>query len=116
MAADCGLPELDDWQATALRRHAKRSLWLCSRQCGKSTTAALSTLHTALYEPGSLCLMVSPSQRQSSELFRNVMLFYRALIGAPEVAAESALRCEFGNASRVVSLPPRRWVLFRSRS
>jgi hypothetical protein len=104
LAQDCGI-EPDPWQGRALRLQAKRSLWLCSRQCGKSTTAALATLHTALYEPGSLCLMVSPSQRQSSELFRQVMLLYHVLKAAPGLAAESALRCEFANGSRVISLP-----------
>jgi len=46
LAEDVGVTP-DDWQARALRLQAKRSLWLCSRQCGKSTTAALATLHTA---------------------------------------------------------------------
>jgi hypothetical protein len=104
LARDCGI-EPDPWQARALRMQHKRSLWLCSRQCGKTETAAQSGLHTALYEGGSLVLMLSPSLRQSAELFRRTMLLYRALEGAPELAAESALRAEFRNSSRIISLP-----------
>src|SRR5262249_50662177 len=104
LAADCGIT-CDEWQARALREKHKRSIWLCSRQCGKSTTAALLSLHTLLYEPPSLVLMLSPSLRQSSELFRSLMQFYHLLEGAPELAAESALRAEFRNGSRILSLP-----------
>src|SRR5262249_58320661 len=74
-------------------------------QGGNATTAALLSLHTLLYEPPSLVLMLSPSLRQSSELFRSLMQFYRLLEGAPELAAESALRAEFRNGSRGISLP-----------
>jgi terminase large subunit-like protein len=104
LAADCGITP-DEWQARALRLRAKRSLWLCSRQTGKSTAAALMALHKALYEPGSLILMLSPSLRQSQELFRTLLIYYHSLKSVPELASESALRCEFGNQSRIVSLP-----------
>src|SRR5262245_42787153 len=50
-------------------------------------------------------LLVSPSQRQSGELFRTVMRHFRELPGAPEIRAESALRLELANGSRVVALP-----------
>jgi hypothetical protein len=62
-------------------------------------------LHRALYVSGSLVLIVSPSQRQSAEIFRSVMNFYRKLDGAPELSAESVLRAEFKNGSRIVALP-----------
>jgi Terminase large subunit, T4likevirus-type, N-terminal len=105
LAADCGIT-CDEWQARALRLQAKRSLWLCSRQTGKSTTAALMALHKALYEPGSLLLCLSPSLRQSQELFRVFLIYYHSLKSSvPELASESALRCEFKNGSRVLSLP-----------
>jgi hypothetical protein len=66
----------------------------------------LLSLHTLLYEqPRALVLMLSPSLRQSQELFRSLMIFYHKLAGAPELLAESMLRAEFRNGSRVVSLP-----------
>jgi phage terminase large subunit-like protein len=63
---------LELWQREVIASPGKRHLLNCSRQAGKSTTAAVLGLHEALYRPGSLTLLVSPSQRQSSELFRKV--------------------------------------------
>ena len=41
------------------------------RQVGKSTVIAVLALHTCLYEPGSLVIVIAPSERQSQELFTN---------------------------------------------
>lgn len=95
----------DDWQAAVLRSAAPRMLLNCARQTGKSTTTAALGLHTALYEPGALVLLLSPSLRQSAELFRKVAGLYGRLGGAVPATAESALRLELANGSRVVSLP-----------
>ena len=96
---------LDDWQRRVLEAGEAKVLLNCSRQSGKSTTAGLLACRTAVYEPGSLVLCVSPSLRQSGELFRKVLGFYHALPGKPRVVAESALRLELENKSRVISLP-----------
>ena len=64
--------EPDPWQEGVLRSSGKRMLMNCCRQSGKSTTAAVLALHEAVYRPGSLVLLISPSLRQSSELFRKV--------------------------------------------
>ena len=84
---------------------AGRVLLNCSRQTGKSTTTALLALHTALYKPGTLALLLSPSLRQSGELFRKVTSFYHRLAEPVSLVAESALRLELANGARVVSLP-----------
>jgi hypothetical protein len=95
----------DTWQTDVLRSGGDRIALLCGRQVGKSTVSAALALHTALYGAPSLVLLLSPSLRQSGELFKIVMRLYSRL-GAPiEIAAESALRVEFRNGSRVVSLP-----------
>jgi phage FluMu gp28-like protein len=104
LARDCGV-EPDPWQAEVLRLQPRRTLLLCSRQSGKSTVSALLGLWTALYEPGALVLFVSPSLRQSSELFRSCMLFFQRLKDVPALDQESALRATFSNGSRIVSLP-----------
>src|SRR5262245_21396630 len=104
IASDCGLT-LDQWQAELMRSTAPRVLMLCARQVGKSTVAGLIALSTAVTQAGALILLVSPSQRQSGELFRTVMRHFRALPSAPEIRAESALRLELANGSRVVALP-----------
>jgi hypothetical protein len=102
-AADCGLI-LDPWQARLLDSTSRKVLMLCSRQAGKSTSTALLALWLAIYDPG-LILLFSPSQRQSSELFRKVLEHLRALPDPPELAMESVARLEFRNGSRIISLP-----------
>jgi hypothetical protein len=97
--------EPDDWQADLLRSTASRTLLNASRQSGKSTTTATLAAHEAIYRPGSLTLMVSPSLRQSGELFRKSVGVYRTL-GRPVPAdAETLLRLELQNGSRIISLP-----------
>ena len=96
--------EPDPWQAEVLRSDSKRILLNCSRQSGKSTVTSILALHTATYQKESLVLCLSPTLRQSSELFRNVSRFYGADPAIPS-RAESALRLELENGSRIVSLP-----------
>ena len=104
----CGLAP-DPWQAELLRSRASRHLLLCTRQAGKSTTTAALALWTALYEPPALVLLLSPSLRQSGELFKKVLEHYHALdLSAPGVVpvrSESALRLELENGSRIIALP-----------
>src|SRR4051794_32478958 len=95
----------DAWQDGVLRSAADRMLLLCSRQAGKSTVAAAPAAPTMLTRPRSPVLLLSPTLRQSGELFRKVMDLYGALGRPVGVAAESALRLELINGSRVVSLP-----------
>ena len=104
LARRAGL-EPDPWQADVLRSTAPRRLLNCSRQSGKSTVAAVRAVHVALYEPGSLVLLLSPALRQSGELFRKVLDVYRALDHPEPPEAESALRLELANGSRIVALP-----------
>jgi hypothetical protein len=104
-AATVGFCYPDDWQAKALRWTNKRAIWNCARQAGKSTVAALVGLHTAVYYPGSLVLLVSPSLRQSQELFRKVAGFVAELKPKPLLPEDNKLSCEFSSGSRIVSLP-----------
>ncbi len=95
----------DPWQVKALRSTSKRQLYLASRQSGKSSVAAIKALHKAMFEEGSLVLLVSPSLPQSQEIFRKALTAYRDLGRPKGVAGESALRLELGNGSRIISLP-----------
>lgn len=97
--------EPDGWQAEVLRSAERRMLLNCSRQSGKTTTTALLGLHQAVYVPGSLVLILSPSLRQSAEFFRTLARLYTATGGTVPPKAESALRLELANGSRVISLP-----------
>lgn len=104
LARDVGI-EPDEWQAKLLRSAAQRTLMNCSRQSGKSTITAVKALHTAIYIPDSLVILISPSQPQSTELFTKLHGFWQRLAGAPEAEQESLTRMRLANGSRVVSLP-----------
>jgi len=97
--------EPDPWQIEVLRSTAPRLLLNCCRQSGKSTTTAGLALHTALYEPSSLILLLSPGERQSKELLRKVTAFYEALDRPVPAEAENTLTLELENGSRIVALP-----------
>lgn len=95
----------DPWQVQALNSPERQQLFCCSRQSGKSTIAAILALHTALYRPGSLTLLVSRGERQSTELFRKVKDFYRRAGRPVPAIGEAATKLELEHGSRVVALP-----------
>ena len=95
----------DPWQANVLRSTASRLLLNCSRQSGKSTITSILALHTALYTSGSLVLLLSPSLRQSGELFKKALGVYKDLGRPVAPESETALTLTLDNGSRIVSLP-----------
>ncbi len=120
----------DPWQTQVLRSTCQQMILCCNRQAGKSTTVAALALLTAVLEPPATVLILSPTQRQSSELFHKVKEFYHAhgghkavrpapwgrprsvpdldreeLLAAETAERETALQLELTNGSRVVSLP-----------
>src|SRR5262249_17822387 len=97
--------EPDPWQVAVVQSHSSRTLLNCCRQAGKSEVAAALALAMAMQEPGSLTLVLSPSLRQSAESFRKVLDLYRTCAAPVPTSAESALRLELTNGSRIVSLP-----------
>jgi Terminase large subunit, T4likevirus-type, N-terminal len=103
LARDCGI-EPDDWQAALLRLQPKRCVLCCSRQAGKSLTSALLGLHKALYSPGSLTVIASPSQKQSGEMLRTIRNLHAKIPGAPELVSDSVLKIELRNQSRIIAL------------
>lgn len=96
--------EPDEWQSDLLRSGARQVIENCCRQAGKSTSAAARALHCAIYDPG-LILLVSPSQRQSRELFTKVTDFLRGLTPVETTEEDNKLSCTLTNSSRIVSLP-----------
>lgn len=97
--------EPDPWQARLLRSEAKRVLLNCSRQSGKTSTTAVLALHEALYEPGSLTLVLGPAERQAKEFFKRVSDFYRDLGRKVPADSERKLGLELENGSRIEALP-----------
>jgi len=104
LAARAGLTP-DPWQREVLHSTSNRILLNCSRQSGKSTVTSVLAVHTAIYRPRSLVLLLSPAQRQSGELFKKCLAVYRALGRPVPAESESALQLELENGSRIVSLP-----------
>lgn len=85
------------------------SLYLAGRSMiptHNSLIASALAVRTALLEPNSLILLLSPTQRQSGELFRDKILKVYNALGRPlPTVYESALALQLSNGSRIVSLP-----------
>jgi hypothetical protein len=99
--------QADSWQRHFLLSRERQVLLNCCRQAGKSTVVAALALHTALLTPRGVILLVSPSQRQSFELFHKVHRAYEALHRPiPAMAdARSQGRLELANGARILALP-----------
>jgi hypothetical protein len=96
----------DPWQRDLLFDEAGWYLLLCCRQSGKTTALGAMALHAAVTRPRSLCLVLTPSLRQSQEALRRVAEFYHAVHGAPVREDNvTALKVELANGSRVIALP-----------
>ncbi len=103
-ASDLGLAP-DDWQRELLSNSSDRTLLNCSRQSGKSTMAALISLHKALYHPGALVLILAPAERQAKETFSKVAGLYRRLGHTMPADSYRRLGMELANGSRIEALP-----------
>ena len=97
----------DERQAELLAGTAQRVILNCSRQWGKSTVTAARAVFEARSKPGSLTLVVSPSERQSGELVRKARRFAAMVEG--KVRGDGQNRCSllFANGSRIVGVPSR---------
>src|SRR4051812_25448655 len=96
MAADCGI-DCDAWQQRFLRSRSTKLLLNIARQVGKSTVSAVKGLHVAIYDAPALVLAVSPSLRQSTELYEKVSSFRARLKGAPAATQDSATSMTLAN-------------------
>ena len=96
--------EADARQEEVLRSPSKRTLLNCSRQAGKSTVASVRALHLAYFRPMSLALLISPSLRQSAELFRKIAQLVELLPTKALLREDNKLSMRLENGSRIVSL------------
>lgn len=97
--------DAETWQQALLRSRARRRIVACARQVGKTETTSILAVHTALYRPGSLVLLISPTQRQSDEMLRRCRAVYRRAGRPVKAVGDSASALELENGSRIVSLP-----------
>jgi len=97
--------DTDESQRQILDSDNKRIIINCHRQWGKSTISSILCLHRALFFPGSLCLIVAPALRQSSENFKKVLEFLDRLEGSRDLREDTKLSLQLANGSRILSLP-----------
>jgi len=95
----------DPWQAEFLRSPARQIAAVTSRQSGKSTITALLAVHTAIYQPRSLVLITSPTQRQAGELLRKCHSTLTTPRLGIKLTADAVTSLELANGSRILSLP-----------
>jgi hypothetical protein len=95
----------DPWQAEMLASEHPRKILCCGRQTGKSTVAAILSIHKALTRPGSTVLVVAPGERQAKLLFSKAASLYRRA-GYPLPAhSERRTGLELSNGSVIEALP-----------
>ncbi len=96
---------LDEWQKEVLQAADRQMILLCSRQAGKSQICAIKAVWTALHHPDSLTLVISASQRQSSELFRVITKEINKLNDPPKKVEDNKLSLTLASGSRICALP-----------
>lgn len=90
------------WQVGMLGE-TRDTLLLKGRQVGATETASALTIDTARRKPGSTSVIISPSQRQSSEVTVRARLGLWQL--GETLRQDSASLLRLANGSRIVSLP-----------
>ncbi len=94
--------QADAKQAEVLGSDAHRLLLCCSRQWGKSTTAAVLVALRVLQEAGALVVIVSPTLRQTAELVLKVRGFVERV---EKLKVRGRLLLELPNGARVMGVP-----------
>ena len=95
----------DAKQALVLRARTRRGILNCSRQWGKSTVTAAKAVHRAYFLAEALVVVVSPSERQSSEFLRKAGQFVSRLGIRVRGDGGNRLSILLPNGSRIVGLP-----------
>ncbi len=96
----------DPQQARALDLTHRRIAVNCSRQWGKSTTAAVRARYHAIHNPHSETIIVAPYQRQSAELLRKITRL-AAQLPKLRFRSDGANRhaLQAPNGARILALP-----------
>lgn len=97
--------EPDEKQMEVLRSAAKRGILNCTRQWGKSTTAAVMAVHRTFTREGSVVLVASPSARQSAELVGKAAEMLATLGITAHGDGHNEISIALPNGSRIIGLP-----------
>jgi hypothetical protein len=95
----------DPWQRELLLSRARFLLLNCSRGAGKTRVTSVLALHTALFQPGSLVLLISRAHRQARELLRYCKQGFHAVSRPLRAVKHNEGELEFANGSRILALP-----------
>jgi hypothetical protein len=96
----------EPWQEKFLKSgEDERVLFLCTRQGGKSTVTAASTLYEAVFFSNRLILIVAPRFRQAQETFNKVRVGYRRARKFCGFKKKTTTELHLNNDSRIVALP-----------
>ncbi len=90
------------WQTAIANDSSKRVILLCSRQAGKSTFVSSIPCHTAKYQPGSLSLIIAPTEDQAIEDVIKVKNFIAHDPTYPRLVRNGSDYIELANKSRII--------------
>lgn len=94
-----------EWQSAVLRSSHKRKLINGARQSGKSTIVSAAPCHTAKYRPGSLSIILAPTEAQAIEDILKVKDFIAHDDSYPEIKRDSQDEIALANKSRIIVIP-----------
>lgn len=93
------------WQQELASHPSKRKIALCSRQVGKSLTAAAIALQTMLRYENRPVIIITPTERQGQQLLRYVKDLISVVPFVPKIVHETQKSIEFMTKSRILVLP-----------
>jgi hypothetical protein len=98
--------EPDAAQSSVLTSLCRRIALNCNRQFGKSTIAAIILAHRAVFQAGSLSIILAPCERQAAETLSKVLAFCntaRVRLVSDKVTRHGVRLA--ANGSRIIALP-----------
>src|SRR5208282_1715435 len=94
------------YQIDFLRDNSPRIIACCGRQVGKTTLAAIKTLHFALFHNSVRVLVISAGLRQSIYLFDKILELMDSCVLAKALKTDqSRTKVRFANGSEIIALP-----------
>ena len=93
-----------DWQKAVLRDRSTRICINGARQAGKSTIISSKACHMAKYKPGSLTVILAPTQKQSQEDMEKINSFLLRDPQYPERIKNNSEELKLANGSRILVL------------
>lgn len=91
-----------NWQNIVASSPSHRIILLCSRQAGKSTIVSSIPCHTAKYQPGSLNIVIAPTEDQAKEDILKIKDFIAHDPDYPHLKRDGSDVIALDNGSRII--------------